>query len=313
MADAERVVRAIHDHADRVVVLMDDHGTSVVRQLVRDLRDADRRLRARLLVLEAKDSFSAAHLRVFREHAQAAIRHVEGRLDAITLSSVTHGAVEGVRSTGEAISRLDAVLAVAPAEGLVPLRASALLQKRALGAVIRRFPASIARYGTAMTEVFERELRLGLLSGSTVGQMTDRLVRAGDGLFVGHRGWAERIVRTETAAAFNSSRMMALRDAAASIPDLQKKILAQLDGKTALDSVVVHGQVRDLDGYFQDGAGRVYQQPPARPNDREIVIPWRPGWRDIGYTRRVPPSRIARARTAEHPGLASRPRARRAA
>jgi hypothetical protein len=36
--------------------------------------------------------------------------------------------------------------------------------------------------------------------------------------------------------------------------------------------------VRPLDGEFEDGAGRRYQFPPGRPNDRGYVVPWRAEW-----------------------------------
>jgi hypothetical protein len=67
-------------------------------------------------------------------------------------------------------------------------------------------------------------------------------------------------------------------------PDMQKKILAHFDSRTAPDSIAVHGQIRPLDGYFMDGAGRQYLHPPGRPNDRETVIPWRPHWGELDST-----------------------------
>ena len=117
------------------------------------------------------------------------------------------------------------------------------------------------------------------------------------GLFVRYRSWAERIVRTETAYAYNASRMETLHEAKArDFPDLGKKILATFDPRTAADSVAVHGQVRELREAFVDGAGRVYQHPPARPNDRETVIPWRSGWQDVAASRPEPAPVRQRAR-----------------
>jgi hypothetical protein len=138
--------------------------------------------------------------------------------------------------------------------------------------------------------------------------MVDRLTARGQGVFSSRRGWAERIVRTETAAAYNGARMLAIREASKEWPDVKKKILATFDKRTAYDSVAVHGQVRDLNDSFIDGAGRMYLQPPARPNDREIVIPWRPAWREMAHTRPVPPGRLAAAKRATHPGTAAQRR-----
>jgi hypothetical protein len=118
-----------------------------------------------------------------------------------------------------------------------------------------------------------------------------------EGLFRRHRYWAERIVRTETARAYNGANVEAMRAMSRDFPDLHKKILATFDNRTAMDSVLVHGQVRPLDGLFMDGAGREYEYPPARPNDRETVIPWRVGtYTEESDTRPLGPEEIERAR-----------------
>lgn len=56
--------------------------------------------------------------------------------------------------------------------------------------------------------------------------------------------------------------------------DLKKSAIATFDARTSYDSYPVHGQVRELDEMFEDGAGRRYLHPPGRPNDREKEIPW---------------------------------------
>lgn len=108
-----------------------------------------------------------------------------------------------------------------------------------------------------------------------------------------------------TAYAYNAANQATISTAkVVDFPDLQKKILAHFDNRTAPDSIYVHGQIRPVAGLFHDGAGREYLHPPARPNDRETVIPWRPVWHELPATAPAPPEEQAKAQVAAEPGLA---------
>lgn len=151
--------------------------------------------------------------------------------------------------------------------------------------IVRR---SYERYGERVTSEFERRIRVGLASGKNQSAMVDDLIGvAADeerlGPFAAQRYWPARVVRTEVAHAQNAASDDAIRDMSNAIgrEPLKRKILAVLDKRTAWDSVVVHGQVRAEGELFRDGAGREYERPPARPNDRETIVPWRDG--EYGY------------------------------
>lgn len=165
---------------------------------------------------------------------------------------------------------------------------------------------SVDRYGKHMIGVIRRELQSGIVRGATFHEMTDLLVgkrgprgpkvslaatvdadgkvrrlqegRFDKGLFVERRGWAERIVRTEGMRAYAAGADEEIaRQKAHAFSDLARKIVATFDSRTAQDSRNVHGQVRDVGQPFFDGI-RTYLRPPARPNDRECLIPWRAVW-----------------------------------
>lgn len=108
------------------------------------------------------------------------------------------------------------------------------------------------------------------------------------GIIGSARGRLTRIVRTEIARAKNIAAGAIIGILARRFPGFRKKIVATWDTRTAYDSKVVHGQIRTVDETFLDGAGRVYLLPPARPNDREVVIPWRIGWPETSATRPHP-------------------------
>ena len=76
--------------------------------------------------------------------------------------------------------------------------------------------------------------------------------------------------------------------------------MATIDDRTGDDSKQLDGQTVPVDRPFvwhvkdSKGAptGKVvyYMQPPNRPNDREVVVPWRPGWGSPGRQGAVAPT-----------------------
>lgn len=308
MPSAVQAVQATIAEARRLGALDGPGGARLARQLLDDLQEADRQLSARLRRLRAAglgNRFSGAQAVMFQAQVREAIAAVREQVDGMRERTSRQAAGVGLRHSTDLLEALERRFA-----GIVqPLRMRQAVRlvpavERVLGARARFVATSLDRYGSAMVEDFERILRAGLLTGASTQDVIDALTGHGgprglvslaarvtpegvlriresdipEGLFARHRSWAERLVRTEMAAAYNGAKLEAMREEATEFPDLGKKILAVLDDRTALDSIYVHGQVRPLDGLFEDGAGRLYQHPPARPNDRETIIPWRLAW-----------------------------------
>lgn len=212
----------------------------------------------------------------------------------------------GVRGTVGLLTHLEKKAGGGVVEGGV-LRPLALTEALALQRpLLMRHATSVDRYGQHMIGVITRELQGGIARGASYHEMVERLTglrgprglvsllakenpdgtvtrlvteHIPEGLFVRHRGWAERIVRTEMAHASNAGALDEMRaEKVQRYPDLQKKLIETFDRRTAEDSHAAHGQVRELAGLFVDGKGRQYDHPPGRPNDRGVVIPWRSEW-----------------------------------
>lgn len=167
-------------------------------------------------------------------------------------------------------------------EGLIGGRTASL---------VRMHKQSFARYGGAITTKMEQELATSLMTGETPIQAIDRVMQV-----AGNQWWqAERIVRTETAYAFNASHSDAIVAAQQDLPDLYERWTEYvddttgkpLDNRVANDSLVLHGQVVKAGGQFiMPPDPRVsakvwnkrFDHPPNRPNDRAVLLPWRPGW-----------------------------------
>lgn len=310
MSSAVAIVRATVEEARRIGGARGPGSDRVARALLDDLQTADRLLAKKLRRLQSRnlgDRFSGAQAAIYARQVRHAIDEVQAHVDGVRVASSTTAADAGIRATADLIEGLEerfrgvaAPLGIRQAERLVPVR------DRALGARARYVATSLDRYGADMIADFEKILRVGILSGATTQEVIDamtghggprgtvslaaRVTPAGvirtreaeipEGLFARHRYWAERLVRTEMAAAYNGAKLESLREESREFPDMGKKILAVLDDRTAPDSLYVHGQIRELDELFEDGAGRRYLHPPGRPNDRETIIPWRMAWNE---------------------------------
>lgn len=155
---------------------------------------------------------------------------------------------------------------------------------------------SMAKYGAQVVGKLEQSIAMALLQGETGYKAVSRVAEAMDGEW-----WrAERIVRTETAWAFNATQMDAIGETTKSFPDMMMrwveyvadKTLVKLDLRVGDDSVVMHGQLVRPGMFFvmpmipprpdlkisPSLRGKQWTNPPNRPNDRAVLQPWRPGW-----------------------------------
>lgn len=147
--------------------------------------------------------------------------------------------------------------------------------------LLARHEASVARWGARTVGRVAEAMQRGILAGDTFDEMKARLAgkRGAHGVIVQSAGDAARIVRTEGMHAYNAgAHEEALAQRSKRFPDLQKKCVETFDNRTGEDSRKAHGEVRDLEQPFEDGAGRRYLHPPGRPNDRGTEIPWRQAW-----------------------------------
>lgn len=211
---------------------------------------------------------------------------------------------EAVRGVSADLSRLESVFRGATVE--LPLEEAAtfrgLIQGRATS-MLSRHASSVARYSAEGVEAMEGVLGSSLLAGETPSEMLDRLDR-----FVDNDWWrAERIVRTESAMAFNLGRRDAIEEAAEMLPDLMMRWtehcsddLVALDDRVGVDSLAMHGQVaapgemfhvpatspEPENSRYRKGVTKVpagladteVEGPPNRPNDRAVLLPWRKEW-----------------------------------
>ena len=170
--------------------------------------------------------------------------------------------------------------------------------------VPQRIEEAFTRYSIDAIEDIERQLALSVLQNETPLQAMDRLEDAVDGEW--YR--AERIVRTESAFAFNEGHREGIEEAATEVEGLGEfwseycdEDGEPLDERVAVDSIAMTSQVAYPGGVFvmparaphpdasgntkvpPSLAGEEYTCPPNRPNDRSVLLPWAPDWGVPGW------------------------------
>lgn len=307
LVDVRSIIAGTLDDVERIA-----QSQGMFGNVLSDLQAAQRVLFQRLHKEAARpgavglhDRFTGARADATLEHCRIVTEYVQERIGGRTKAQAEAAIAASLQRTVTTLEGLEQRF-----RGITPnlrLREAATLHRTAAaanGLWARSFPTSVDRYGAHMLGEFESIIRAGITSGSTMDEMIGALTGHGgpkgqvslravvtpsgvlrtqeadipEGLFVRHKYWAERLVRTELLRAYNVGRQAALEEQAKQFPDMQRKILAILDKRTAKDSLAVHGQIRGIREHFVDGAGRSYLHPPARPNDRETVIPWRDSW-----------------------------------
>ncbi len=264
------------------------------------LERAERELARRLAqAVEAGqgDAFTAEHARATLAQVRATLKGVQGGMKAALLEGASRaaekaaeGAVAQLRASDEAfrgvgqqpIALDDALMFERADQGA---RTSLLRRLSTPGApeagegagAAKAGPGIMERYGDSVVGFFEEELGAAMVARTPWAEVRANLVAKSPFLQQAPAYWAERIVRTEVMGAYNRGGWEASREADEQLGDVVKILAATFDDRTAADSYAVHGQVRRVDEPFATWQGLV-QHPPARPNDREIVVTHRIAW-----------------------------------
>jgi hypothetical protein len=285
----------IKSHQAKVRGLVNRKGVAQLRKLYETTRaELEQRL-ANLKKQGKGKTFTAYHSRVVLLQTIAAIKDL-----AIGMSGQlkSNGRLVGTLSQKQLLAEVKAlekrysghtpVLQVEQAAVLTGI------YNKSHPSLLNRYKKSQKFYTVPVVKAVRMELAKAILTGETVDKAVDR-VAAVDGVFEEQRWRAERIVRTEMAYAFGVTKQETMKELVTrDMPDMQKKLIATFDDRTGEDSKELHGQSVPINDPFvwevknskgiPTGEVIRYMQPPNRPNDREVVIPWRPGWVDTSLT-----------------------------
>jgi hypothetical protein len=264
---------------------MEKRGVGRMHRLYSEA-EAEVSSKLRALVRRGKgDTFTAHHYRMVLVQVRDGVHQFEQRLAAHmgregrTAGLLAHRhLVKEIKAASQTFAGHTPVLRAeqaAVAQGVFSRQEPSLL---------RRYESSARLYGPPAIKRMEGQMALSLTSGETVGEAVDRVATT----FGDERWRAERIVRTEMSYSYGVVKQAGMEGLAAELPHLQKKLVATHDDRTGKDSLQLDGQTVDVgkpfvwevktDKGMPTGEVKRYMQPPNRPNDREIVIPWRREW-----------------------------------
>lgn len=290
----------LHMNRQSAVELASSTGTKKAQTVLKaaEVNLAKRLRDARGIGGPGADSFTARHLEVTLAQIRDVTKTVTSGMRDVLLDQAKTGAD---LATGNLIRYMHSADAEYGGLGTQPLalNEAMMLERSYAGArssVLNRLSTSgepqapdentaehpgkqgiLQRYGAATIEHFEGVLQGGILAKKSVAEVRDELTNASPFLQQAPGFWAERIVRTESMGVYNRANWESIRSANDELGDMVKILCMTDDERTSWDSYQVHGQIRRPDEAFE-WKGGLYQHPPNRPNDREVVVPHRISW-----------------------------------
>lgn len=220
--------------------------------------------------------------RVLRE-TKAGIAILQNKTEGL-YTGLSEDAVKlSVEHTVEEISRLSTAV---EGEGLaVSISAAKGLADPAQALLANHFETSVERYGLDVLNNVRRRLFVGLRAGDPYSAVIKDVAQISHAA----KAQAERLVRTETSAAYGAGKQTALTQAAKKVPGLKK--LWHHTGSYDCDICnPLNGTERELNGTwtFKHGKhSRTVAHPPAHPNCTCTLVTMKPKWKGalqkLGY------------------------------
>jgi hypothetical protein len=289
---------------------LEQAGQRRTEQLLTDAaQDLAKRLKAAERRGLGKETFTHQQLRSTLAQVQAVTKDLNKHLKTHLFDQAKPAARRGAEGVAQYMTAADKAFRGAGTQPLA-LRTAAMLEAGEEGAessILDRIledqshPSRMGvlqRYGVAVIDHFERQLRKGVVARKSRAEMVDDLVEESPFLKAAPRFWAERIVRTELHHALNRGQYEATKKADEQLGDMVKIISSVFDDRTGADSFAVHGQIRRPEEAFESWYG-LFQYPPDRPNDRGVVVPHRVAWPIPEYLAWVDAELIAKRWIAE--------------
>jgi hypothetical protein len=282
---ASVINQIVNTHRAQLQGIIELGGVRKVRSLYEQARLELEDKLAHLRAVGQGQTFSAHHLRMILVQVMDGLRGFQADLAPELSKQARHAADLAQHHLTTSIKRMESQYS-----GMTPslrIEEAAVFDRVYRGVeptLLHRYQKLVGNYPMATIERVRKSMALGLIQGENTDRMVDRVAGAG-GIFDREKWRAERIVRTECLHAYGVANQRCLEETAQEVPGLMKRLVATFDVRTGKDSIQLNGQAVPVDRPFvwmkqtKAGVERVeYMAPPNRPNDREVVIPWRVGY-----------------------------------
>ncbi len=272
-SNAKEVQRLEGEHAAEFLKLLKGLEVEISGRLASAF-DGDRPLKADMLG------------RVLRE-TKAGIAVLEDKAAGLYTGMSEDAVKLSAEHTVEEIQRLSAAVEGEQAVG-ISLSAAKGLADPSQALLANHFETSVERYGLDVLNGVRRRLFTGLRAGDPYEQV----VRDVSKLSQASKAQAERLVRTETSAAYGAARHDSITQAAKKAPALRdlKKMWHHTGSYDCDICGPLNGTERPLNGTWTFKHGkhlRTVAHPPAHPNCTCTIVSIKPKWRSalekLGY------------------------------
>lgn len=224
-----------------------------------------------------RGTFTRQHLQGTLAQVQAAITAMNKSLGGETQQGAYKAALSGVDGLLTEMKVFDEKFTGA----VTPINLNAaLIAHDTSQLLVTRYKTNLDAYGNDLYTQISNGLFSAALGEATQDQVVGRISS-----FFNEEEWKlTRIVRTELHHVFNVGKMNGLKEVAEDyIPDMKKTLIHPMDSRTGDDSIYAAtlgliAEISDPFEYTWKGNRRIYMVPPDRPNDRSIMIPYRPDW-----------------------------------
>lgn len=287
----QELVNVLKGNRDDAIKITQEVGVNRAREL---LENAERELQFRL---STADGLGGQSTKTFTyEQSRIALRNVQSTLAVLKKDMqkllLDEGTTAAQRAAVNVFDYLGQANETFGAEDEIPnIKVASIMDTAKSGtrsSILRRIASDdsipgqtrqgvLDRYGTSVIGDFEQRLQTALLTRKSWAETRQSLIDDSAFLQGQPKFWAERIVRTELMGAYNRANWETMREVDNTLGDMCKILCATFDNRTSADSYAVHGQIRTSEEAFETWQG-LFQHPPARPNDREVVVPHRIVW-----------------------------------
>lgn len=287
--------RTLDTHRQRLAKIVENRGVGRIKRLY-DRAQEELAAKLRRVTPARRDTFTAQQHRIVLGQVQQGqmliAKHLAGEAGDISREAQ----VESLRGLSQQIGALEAEYT--GADVVLPIDEAARFYgvvDRRRTSLLRQHEESMANYGAGLVGKVEEQLALSLATGETTDAAIDRVQDTAEGEW-----WqAERVVRTETAWAFNATHADGIAELASEVDDIYMRWVEHvtdsgepMDDRVGADSIAMHGQIARPGGMFimppdMDVSpslwGKRWAFPPNRPNDRAVLSAWRPHWGGLAW------------------------------
>lgn len=274
----------VEDHAKQVVNLQEEQA----REIAKSYEEVRKELIDRLSKLKA-NSFTAQHLRVVLAQIDAAIDAVNEKIDHRINAGAHKTAVMSIEQLVKEIRRFDKHFTGVVRPINIDVVKTAINTKEFL---MNQYKDSLKAYSSDVKRDIARALTQSAIAELTYSEVVHKL-----GQYMHGKEWElHRIARTELHHIYSVAKLNGMKELKKdSVPDLMKALFHPMDTRTGEDSIELADEnpilplTESFEQYYTPRlkSGKkgktqhyVFMTPPNRPNDRAILIPFRPEWQD---------------------------------